>query len=185
MDLAHVTRDHQHLVSLEFHERGRRNKTVHSHRAPADLCQDIVHLLNPRDSLKRDAGVEEPLEVDFVRVLLQEKNVLAHDEPPDCMVYRSVIVVPLIDCELEQMFGATGDCRVVIADTTLRFHSRPPHWANINYDSFATRARMIACTQVVRWIGFFEDYRKQIAESANSGGESVHFANALRTARST
>src|SRR5436305_11323199 len=123
MDLAHVARDNQDLVSLEFHERCWWNKAVHSHRAPANLRQNIVHLLNARDTIKRDAGVEESLEINFVRVLLQEKNVLAHDEPPDSVIDRSVIVVSLIDCELEQMFGATCDGRVVIADTTLRIHS--------------------------------------------------------------
>ena len=101
MDLAHVARDHQHLVGLEFHERRRRNKAVHGHRAPANLRQNIVHLLNARDAIKRDAGIEEPLEINFVRVLFQEKNVLAHDKSPDCVIDRSVIVVALIDCELE------------------------------------------------------------------------------------
>jgi hypothetical protein len=48
---------------------------------------------------------EQPLEINFVRVFLQEKNVLAHDESPDRVIDRSVIVVALIDCELEQMFG--------------------------------------------------------------------------------
>ena len=52
MDLAHVARDNQHLVSLKFHERRRRNKPVHRHRAPANLREDIVHLLNARDALK-------------------------------------------------------------------------------------------------------------------------------------
>ena len=45
MDLAHVARDHEDLVGLEFHERRRRNKPVHRHRAPADLAEDLVHLL--------------------------------------------------------------------------------------------------------------------------------------------
>jgi hypothetical protein len=58
-----------------------------------------------------------------VRVLLQEKNVLAHDKSPDCVIDRSVIVVSLIDGELEQMFGATCDGRIVVADSALRFHS--------------------------------------------------------------
>src|SRR5207247_3632796 len=108
---------------LELPERGRPNKAVHGHRAPANLRQNIVHLLNARDAIKRDAGVEESLEINFVRVLFKEKNVLAHDKSPDRVIDRSVIVVALIDCELEQMFGATGDGRVVIADTTLRIHS--------------------------------------------------------------
>src|SRR4030095_16718018 len=101
MDLAHVARDDQHLVSLKFHERRRRDKSIHSYRAPSNLLQNVVHLLNARDTLKRDAGVEESLEINFVRVLLQEKNVLAHDESPDSVIDRSVIVVALIDCELE------------------------------------------------------------------------------------
>ena len=36
MDLAHVARDHQDLVGLEFHECRRRNKSVDRDRAPAD-----------------------------------------------------------------------------------------------------------------------------------------------------
>src|SRR5262245_43549672 len=123
MDLAHVARDHQYLVSLKFHERCRRNKSVHGHRTPANLREDIVHLLNARDPLKGDAGVKEALEINFVRVLLQEKNVLAHDKSPDGVINRSVIVVPLVDCELESVFGATCDGRVVVADSALRFHS--------------------------------------------------------------
>jgi hypothetical protein len=43
---------------------------------------------------------------------------------------------------LEQMFGATGDGRVVVAYTALRIHSGPPR-VNVIYDSFAARARMI------------------------------------------
>src|SRR5262245_29525664 len=101
MDLAHVTRDDQHLVRLKFHERGRRNKPVHSYCAPANLCEDIVHLLNARDPVEGNSRVEKSLEINFVRVLLQEKDVLAHDESPDCVIDRSVIVVALIDCELE------------------------------------------------------------------------------------
>src|SRR5262245_10231559 len=101
MDLAHVARYDQYLVSLKFHERRRRNKAVHGNRAPANLRQNVVHLLNARDPLKGDAGVEETLEINFVCVLLQEKNILAHDESPDCVIDRSVIIVALIDCELE------------------------------------------------------------------------------------
>src|SRR6185436_9711397 len=143
--------DH-HLVSLKFHERRRRNKAVHRHRAPANLRQNIVHLLNARDAIKRNAGVEESLEINFVRVLLQEKHVLAHDKSPDCVIDRSVIVVALIDRELEQMFGATCDSRIVITDTTFRFHSGPPRFS-VTYDSFAARARMIPCGYTPRWIG--------------------------------
>ncbi len=65
------------------------------------FAENVVHLLDARDAIERNAGVEEPLEINFVRVLLQEKNVLAHDESPDRMIDRSVIVVALIDCELE------------------------------------------------------------------------------------
>src|SRR6516225_11873126 len=119
MNLSHVAGDHEHLVGLEFHEGRWRNKSVHGYRAPANLRQNVIHLLNARDTLKGDAGVEETLEINFVRVLLQEKNILAHDESPDCVIDRCVIIISLIDCELEQMFGATGDCRVVIANTAL------------------------------------------------------------------
>src|SRR5262245_54666463 len=101
MDLAHVARDDQHLVSLKFHKGGRRNKSVHGYRAPANLREDIIHLLNAGDALEGNSGVEEALEINFVRVLLQKKNVLAHDKSPDCVIDRSVIVVALIDCELE------------------------------------------------------------------------------------
>ena len=45
VDLTHVAGDHQHLVGLEFHESRRRNKSVHRDRAPADLAEDVVHLL--------------------------------------------------------------------------------------------------------------------------------------------
>src|SRR6188472_4405095 len=144
MDLAHVARDDQHPVSLKFHERRRRDKAVHSHRAPANFRQNIVHLLNTRYAIERNAGVEEPLEINFVRVLLQEKNVLAHDKSPDCMIDRSVIVVALIDCKLQQMFGTTCDGPIVIADTAFRFHSGTPRSENITYDSFGARARMFA-----------------------------------------
>jgi hypothetical protein len=96
-------------------------KPVYRHRAQPP--PGYLHLLNARDALERNPGVEEALEINFVRVLLQEKNVLAHDKSPDCVIDRSVIVVALVDCELEQMFGATCDGRVVIADTALRIHS--------------------------------------------------------------
>ena len=102
-----------------------------------DLCQNIVHLLNARDSLERDAGVEQTLEINFVRVLRAEKNVLAHDEPPDRVIDRRVIVVTLIDCELEQMFGTSRDRGIVIADTAFRFHSRVSSLTTIRYDSLA------------------------------------------------
>jgi hypothetical protein len=101
MNLPHVARDHQHLVRLKFHERRRWNETIHGDGAPIDFRQDVVHLLNARDALERNPGVEQPLEINFVRIFLQEKNVLAHDESPDCVIDRRVIVVTLIDCELK------------------------------------------------------------------------------------
>ncbi len=130
MDLAHVAGNHQHLVGLKFHERRRRNETVHRHRAPFDLCQDIVHLFNARDALEGNARVEEALEINFVRVFLQKKNVLAHDESPDRVIDRRVIVVSLIDRELEQMFRAGSDRQVAIAYAALRFHRQSSE--NIN-----------------------------------------------------
>ncbi len=122
MDLPHVARDHQDLVSLKFHERRRRNKSVHRYRAPVDLGKDVVHFLNARDALKRDAGVEEPLEVNFVRILAQEKSVLTHDESPHGMIDRRVIVVTLIDGELQKMLRRGGDGRVIQADPAGSFH---------------------------------------------------------------
>ncbi len=113
MDLAHVARDHEHLVGLEFHERRRRNESVHRHRAPADPAEDVVHLADARNALERDAGVEQALEVNLVRVFLQEKRVLPHDETPDRVIDRRVIVVALIDRELQEVFRERGDGRVV------------------------------------------------------------------------
>jgi len=105
MDLAHVACDHEYLVSLKLHERGRRNETVHRHRAPADLAQDLIHFFDARNALEGNAGIEQSLEINFMRVFLQEKNILAHDKSPDGMIDRSVFVVALIDRELEQMLG--------------------------------------------------------------------------------
>ena len=122
MDLAHVARDHQDLVGLKFHERRWRNKPVHRHRPPANLREDIVHLFNARDALEGDARIKKTLEIDFVCVFLQKKGVLPHDKAPDRMIDRRVIVVTLIDCELKQMFGTTGDRRIAVTDTALRFH---------------------------------------------------------------
>ena len=111
---------------------------------------------------KGDAGIEQALEINLVRVLFQEKNVLAHDESPDSVIDGRVIVITLIDCELQQMFGATGDCRVVIADTILRIHSgRPPRCANVTYDSFLTWARMIPRGRIAI-VGRFCERRKPI-----------------------
>src|SRR5438045_9739808 len=97
MDLAHVARDYQHLVRLEFHERGRRNEPVHCYRAPFDLTQDIVHFLDARDALKRYPGVEQSLELNFVSVLLQKANILPHHEAPGVVINRSVLVMTLVD----------------------------------------------------------------------------------------
>src|ERR1051325_9699020 len=76
-----------------------------------------------------------------MRVLLQEKNILTHDKSPDRVIDRSVVVVALIDCELKQMLGTTGDGRVVVTDTTFRIHSGTSS-IEITYDSFAAPARM-------------------------------------------
>ena len=130
MDLAHVARDHENFVSLEFHERGRRNKSVHRHRAPIDRPENVVHLLDPRNALERNAGIEQPLKIDFVRVFLQEKNVLPHDETPDRVIDRGVFFVALIDCELQQMFWERLHCAVSSAERLnthrdfLRAHKR-------------------------------------------------------------
>ena len=126
MDLAHVARDHEHLVGLKLHERRRRNESVHRHGAPPNLCQDIVHLLDARDALERDAGVEQALKVNFVCVFFEKENVLSHDESPDSVIDQRVIVVALIDRELKQMLWCCGDCRVVQADTAGFFHRHPP-----------------------------------------------------------
>ena len=68
LDLPHVAGDHQHLIGLKFHERRWRNETVHCHRAPFDLGQNVIHLFDTRDAFKRDAGVKQTLEINFVRV---------------------------------------------------------------------------------------------------------------------
>ncbi len=65
---------------------------------------------------KEIPGIEEALEVKFVRVFAQEKNVLAHDEAPDGMIDRGVVVVTLVDGELEQMFRKGGHRLVVHRD---------------------------------------------------------------------
>ncbi len=126
MHLAHVARDHEHLVGLEFHERRRRNEAVNRDRAPADLAENLIHLADPRNALEGDAGIEQALEINLVGVLLQEKNVLPHDEAPDRVIDRRVIVVALIDRELEQMFRKRGDSRVVHRDSVFSFHRTPP-----------------------------------------------------------
>ncbi len=70
------------------------------------FAEDVVHLLDARDALEGDAGVEQTLEINFVRVFLQEENVLPHDEAPDGMIDRGVFVVALVDGELQEMFRA-------------------------------------------------------------------------------
>src|SRR6202035_1670109 len=103
VDLPHVAGDHQNLVSLKFHKRGRRDEPVYCDRAPANLAEDIVHFLDPWNALERDSGIEQTLEINFVGVLAEEKSVLPHDKTPDGMIDRRVIVVTLVDRELEQM----------------------------------------------------------------------------------
>src|SRR5437764_6775872 len=104
MDLTHVARDYENFVSLKFHERGRRNKSVHRHRAPIDPAEDVVHLFDPWNAFKRNAGIEQSLEIDFVGVLFQEKNVLAHDKTPDRVIDRRIFFVALVDRKLQEMF---------------------------------------------------------------------------------
>src|SRR4029078_6399346 len=130
MDLTHVARDHENFVSLKFHERSRRNKSVYCHRAPIDRPENLVHLFDPRNALEGTAGIEEPLKIDFVCVFLQKENVLAHDETPDRVIDRGVLFVTLIDCELQQMFWQRFHCLVSSAERLntyrgfLRAHKR-------------------------------------------------------------
>src|SRR6184192_366279 len=63
--------------------------------APIDSAENIIHLLDPRNALKGNAGVEQSLKINFVSVFLQEKNILAHDEPPDRVIDRSIFFVTL------------------------------------------------------------------------------------------
>src|SRR5205823_6381421 len=138
MDLPHVARDNKNFVGLKFHERRWRNKTVHGHRAPADLGENVVHLLNTRNTLKGDAGIEQALKINFVSVFFKEENILPHDEAPDGVIHGRVIIVALIDGKLQKMFWCGSDCRIIEADTAGSFHS---HSLRIKYDSFAERAR--------------------------------------------
>src|SRR6267378_4848446 len=130
MDLTHIARDHENFVSLKFHERGRRNKSVYCHRAPIDRPENLVHLFDPRNALEGNAGIEQPLKIDFVGVFFQKKNVLAHDETPDRVIDRGVFFVALIDCELQQMFWERLHCAVSSAERLnthrdfLRAHKR-------------------------------------------------------------
>ncbi len=74
----------------------------------ADLAQDVIHLADARDALEGDASLGADPKVNLVRVFLQEKRVLPHDETPDRVIDRRVIVVTLIDRELKQVFGETA-----------------------------------------------------------------------------
>ena len=81
------------------------------------------------------------------------------------------------------MFGTTCDGRVVIADTTFRFHSGFPRFS-VTYDSFAAQATMIACGYTPRSIGEDDDgagvpSRRQLM----ARGRAVSIANALRSRR--
>src|SRR5206468_7548059 len=117
----------------------RRNKPVHGHRAPADLGENVVHLLNARNALKGDAGIEQALKINFVSVFFKEENILPHDEAPDGVIHGRVIIVALIDGELQKMLWCGSDRRIIEADTAGSFHWHPP--LRIKYDSFAERAR--------------------------------------------
>ena len=103
MDLAHIARDHQNLVGLEFHERRRRNEAIHRHCPPVNSSQDVIHFLDPWNAFEGDSGIEQALEIDFVRVFLQKENILTHDESPDRVIDRRILVVALIDGELQKM----------------------------------------------------------------------------------
>ena len=80
-----------------------KNEPVDCYRPPVDSSEDVIHFLDPRNSFERDPGIEQALKIDFVRVFLQEENVLAHDEPPDRVIDRRILVVALIDRELQKM----------------------------------------------------------------------------------
>ena len=112
------------LVGLEFHESRWRNEAVNRHRPPANLAEDLIHFTDPRNALKGDPGIEQSLEINLVGILLQEKHILPHDETPDRVIDRGIIVVALIDRELEQVFWKRGDSRVVHRDSVFSFHCR-------------------------------------------------------------
>jgi hypothetical protein len=101
-----------------------------------------------------------------VRVFLQKKHVLAHDESPDGVIDRCVIVVSLIDCELEQMFRTSADRRVAVADTALRFHRQAPWEIKVTYDSFRQGARLIPSLAKHGGSASPEDDSKWIAKDA-------------------
>ena len=123
IDLAHVARDHQDAIRLELHERRRWNEPIHRDAAPADLAKDFVHFLDPRNPIERNSGVEQSLEIKFVGVFAQEKNVLPHDEAPDGVIDRRVFVVALVDRELEQMLRQRGHGLIIHRDR-IGFHKQ-------------------------------------------------------------
>src|SRR5438552_17037971 len=162
MDLTHVARDHENFVSLKFHERRRRNKSVHCHRAPVDPAEDIVHLFDPRNTLERNTGIEQPLKIDFVCVFLQEENVLAHDETPDRVIERGVFFVALIDCELQQMFWQGLHCAISSAE---RLNTHRVSSVRISADSFydvgilGARAVIPSVSRGIPW-SYLKDSRR-------------------------
>ena len=86
------------------------------------LLKDVVHLADPRDALEGNAGLEQPLEINLVRVFLQEKNILPHDETPDRVIDRRVIVVALIHGELQKMLRERNHGRAVHRNSVFSFH---------------------------------------------------------------
>src|SRR5205807_8821911 len=94
-------------------DRRLRKESVYRDCAPFDLAQNVIHLLDPRNALEGDAGIEQALKINFVGVLAEKENVLPHDESPERVIDRRVIVVTLIDCELQKMFRRRGDRRII------------------------------------------------------------------------
>ena len=101
---------------MEFHECRRRNEAIYRHRPPIDSSEDVIHFLDPRNSFERDPGIEQALEIDFVRVFLEEENILAHDEPPDRVIDRRILVVALINRELQKMIWQRFHCLICLAE---------------------------------------------------------------------
>ena len=62
-----------------------------------------------------------------MRVFLQEENVLPHDEAPDRVIDRCVVVVALIDGELQKMFWKRGDCRIIQGNGVVT-HEKKRRW---------------------------------------------------------
>jgi len=123
IDLAHVARDHQDAIGLELHERRRWDEPIHRHATPTDFAEDFVHLLDPRNAIERNSGVEQSLEIKFVGVFAEEKNVLPHDEAPDGVIDRRVFVVALVDRELKEMLRQRGHGLVIHRDR-IGFHKQ-------------------------------------------------------------